>query len=78
MKIMKDYHDLHLKVNALLLICYISTSCYRWDAMKKFNGIRLKLISDIDKYQFIESMTRGSISMIYKGHAETNNKFLKS
>ena len=46
--------------------------------MKKFNGIRLKLISDIDKYQFIESMTRGSISMIYKGHTETNNKFLKS
>ena len=46
--------------------------------MKKFNGIRLKLISDIDKYQFTESMTRGSISMIYKGHAETNNKFLKS
>ena len=33
------------------LLDYISTSGYSWDAMEKFNGIRLKQISDIEKYQ---------------------------
>ena len=46
--------------------------------MKKVTGVRLKLISDIEKYQFIEKITRGGISMISKGYTESNNKFLKS
>ena len=40
--------------------------------------VRQKLILDTDKNQFIETMIMGGISMISKGHAEANNKFLKS
>ena len=43
-----------------------------------FTCVRLKLISDIEKYQFIESMIMGGISMILMGYAEDKNKFLKS
>ena len=39
--------------------------------MLRFNDVNLKLISDIEKYQFIEIM-------ICKGYIEANNKFLKS
>ena len=46
--------------------------------MKKVTGVRLKLISDIEKYQFIEKITGGGVSMISKGYTEPNNKFLKS
>ena len=35
-------------------------------------------MSDIEKNQFSESMITGGISMISKGYADTNNKFLKS
>ena len=45
--------------------------------MKKLIGVRLKLISDIEKYHFIQSMIRGGIFMISKGYTEANNKFLK-
>ena len=46
--------------------------------MLKFTDVNIKLISDTEKHQFVESMIRGAISMICKGNAETNNNFLKS
>ena len=46
--------------------------------MLRFIDVNLKLISDIEKYQFIESTIRDGISMIWKGYAEANNKFLNS
>ena len=37
---------------------YVSTPGYSWDTMLKFIVFNLKLISDIEKYQFIESTIR--------------------
>ena len=39
---------------------YLSTLGYSWDAMLKFTDVNLKLTSDIEKYQFIESTIRGA------------------
>ena len=47
--------------------CYLCSPGYTWGAMKRFIYVRLKLISDAEKYQFTESMMRGAISMIWKG-----------
>ena len=42
--------------------CYLSTLDNTWDGMKRFTTcVKLKLISDIKKYQFIESMIVGGI-----------------
>ena len=57
---------------------YLSTPGYDWDAVVRFTDVNLKLITDIEKYQFDESTIRGGISMIFKGYAEANNEFLKS
>ena len=40
--------------------------------MLRFTDVNLKLISDIEKYQFIESTITGG----NKGYAEASNKFL--
>ena len=42
---------------------YIATPENSSDEIKKFTGVRLKLILDIEKNQFMESMTRGGIFM---------------
>ena len=57
---------------------YLSTPGYSWDAVLRLKDVNLKLISDIERYQFVESIARGAISMICKGYAQVNNKFLKS
>ena len=94
---MKDYHDLYLKADVLLLSCVFesfrnnsivflvldTTHCpytpgYSWDTMLRFTDVNLKLISDIEKYQFTESAIMGGIAMISKAYAEVNDKFLKS
>ena len=41
--------------------------------MQRFTDVNLKLMLDIDMYQSVERMIRGSISMICKGYAEANN-----
>ena len=46
--------------------------------MLRFTEVNLKLISDIEKYQFIECMISGDISMICKGSPKAKNKFWKS
>ena len=42
-----------------------------------FTNVNLKLISDIEKYQFVKGTITGIVSMICKGYAEATNKFLK-
>ena len=46
--------------------------------MLRFPDVNLKLISDIGKYQFVESTVRGGISMIFKGYAKVYNNLFKS
>ena len=40
-------------------------------------GIELELISDINKYLFVEKGMRGGISYIAKRYNKTNNKYLQ-
>ena len=42
--------------------------------MSKMTGIKLELLSDIDKHLFIEKGLRGGISYIFKRFSEANNK----
>ena len=48
-----------------------------WDAMPNMEKIELEYISDADTYLFFLDM-RGGVSYIFKGHNNTNNKYLKS
>ena len=48
---------------------YFSSPGMAWDAMLSMTGIKLELISDIDKYLFVEKGIRGGISLLARGTA---------
>ncbi len=96
-KTIRDYHDLYLKTDVLLLadvmtefrrtckktygleaFCYYTSPGLAWDAMLKYTGVELDLISHPNMYQMIEREgIRGGISSIMKRYAKANNKYLK-
>ena len=39
-------------------------------------GVKLKLMSDIDQFQFIEREIRGGVSYICERYAKANNKYI--
>ena len=45
---------------------YFSSPGLSWDAVLKMTRVKLKLISDIDKYYFVEKRLRRGISYISK------------
>ena len=54
------------------------TSDYGGDVMLRFTDGNLNLMSNIEKYQFVESAMSGGISIICNSYAKANNIFLKS
>ena len=52
---------------------YSSCPGMAWDAMLSMTGIKLELISDVDKYLFVEKGIRGGISFIGKRYSKVNN-----
>ena len=55
---------------------YFSAPGLSWDAMLKMTDVKLKKISDIDQYLFIEKGTRSGVSYIAKRYAKANNKYM--
>ena len=53
---------------------YFSAPGLAWDACLKMTSVSLELISDIDKYLFIEKGLRGGVSIITHRKATANNR----
>ena len=57
--LLKKFINRSLEFYKLDLSYYFSSPGLSWDAMLKMTEIKLKLISDIDKYYFVEKELRG-------------------
>ena len=57
---------------------YFTSPGLSWDAMLKMTNVKLKLIVDIDMYQFIEKGMRGGISYIANRYGKANNKYMQA
>ena len=93
MKTIKDYHNLYLKCDALLLADvrnnslknyglfpshYLSAPAISWDAMLNMTKLELEIIPDPDMYIFFEKGTKGGVSYISSRYGKAKNKYLKS
>ena len=52
---------------------YYTAPGLSWDALLKYTGMELELLTDYDQHLFIEKGMRGGISMASKRHAKANN-----
>ncbi len=74
--IMTKFRKTCKKAYGLDALHYYTSPGLAWDAMLKYRGIKLDLISDPDMYMMIEKGFRGGISTVMKRHAESNHKYL--
>ena len=74
--VFEKFIDTCLKYYKLDHCHYFSAPGLSWDAMLKMTGVKIKKISDIDEYLFIEKGSRGGVSYIAKRYAEANNKYV--
>ena len=68
--------DIFFKFYNLDPAYYFSCPGFAWDAMLKMTDINLKLITDIDMYQMVETGLRGGVSYIANRYSKPNNKYL--
>src|SRR5271169_7003952 len=73
--VFENFRKMCLKYYGLDPAHYISAPGLAWDACLKMTGIDLELISDIDKYLFVENGLRGGMSVITHRKGTANNLY---
>ena len=74
--VFESFREVCFNVYKLDPAWYFTAPGLAWDAALKLTGVKLKLIRDENKIQFIERGIRGGISMIIKRYIKANNKYL--
>ena len=74
----EKFIDTCLKYYKLDPCHYFSSPGLSWDAMLKMTDVKLKKISDIDMYLFIEKGLRGGISYISKRYPKANSRYMSN
>lgn len=57
---------------------YYTAPSLSFDAMLKYTGVKLELLTSLKMFEFVERGIRGGISQISHRHAVANNKYMKN
>ena len=71
--IFENFRKMSLETYGLDPIHYYSLPGLSWDAMLKYTGLELELITDPDMHQMVEKSMRGNISNISHRYATSNH-----
>lgn len=74
--VFQNFREISLENYDLDPAHYLTLPSLTFDAMLKYTNVSLELITDYDKYMFIEKGIRGGIVSCIKRHAFANNKDL--
>ena len=75
--VFENFRHLCLDYYGLDPLHYVSLPGLTFDACLKYTGIKIELLTDIDKYLFFESGIRGGISGVSTRYAKANNPYVK-
>ena len=75
--VFENFRTLCLTQYVLDMAHYYTSPGLSWDALLKKTGVKLELLTDLDKHRFIERGMRGGISMVSKRYARANNPYVE-
>lgn len=74
--IFENFRNICLKIYSLDPAHYFTAPSLSWDAMLKFTGVELELLTDIDQLHFIKKGIRGGMCQCVRRKSIANNQFL--
>ena len=74
--VVENFRETCLKHYKLDPAHYYTSPSLSWDALLKYTGINLELLTDVNKHLFVERGLRGGISMESRRYCKANNRHL--
>ena len=74
--VFEEFRNVCLKNYSLDPAWYYTSPGLSWDALLKYSGVKLELLTDPDILLLFEKGIRGGVSMILNRYGKANNKFM--
>jgi len=75
--VFEAFREMSLKTYKLDPAHYFSAPGLSWDAMLKYTGVQLELLTDPDMLYFFMEGIRGGLSVISKRYVKANNRYMR-
>lgn len=74
-EVFENFRDVCLDAHKLNPAHYVSAPELTWDAMLRFTGVTLELLTDINPLLFVEHGIKGSLRQCFNRYAKANNPY---